>query len=279
MKQIDLFNEFLKETVNLNDTRVEALETSIEAIKTAVRESDWEPHVSGWMAHGSWAHKTIIRPVDAGEFDADLIVFVEHVQGWAAATYIEELYTALRENATYKDKLSRSSHCITVSYASDKKIDVAPCVTNRNNYLEVCNRTTDQFERTEPRQYTEWLVDKNGYSGGNSFRKVTRLIKYLRDIKESFTCSSVLLTTLLGVCITSTDTDSADFSDTPTALKTVFGRLDDLLQKHTAKPRVNNPFLDTEDFASNLTQDQYTNLREKIHKYRGWVDVACTRFR
>jgi hypothetical protein len=274
VKQVDLFNDFLKDTVNLNDTRLTDLEKSIDAIKDAVRASNWEPHLNGWMAHGSWAHKTIIRPVDAGEFDADLLVFVERVNGWTAATYIEELYTAFRANATYKDKVNRSSHCVTISYANDKKIDVAPCVTNRTNYLEVCNRTKDQFERTEPRQYTEWLVEKNGYSGGNSFCKVTRLIKYLRDIKESFTCSSVMLTTLLGFCISFTDKDSAAFGDTPTALKTVFGRLDDLLQKYPNKSRVQNPFLDSEDFAARLTQEQWTNLRNKIHTYRGWVDEA-----
>lgn len=275
MKQVDLFNDFLKGTVNLNDTRFVELETSIEAIKDAVRESDWEPHLNGWMAHGSWAHKTIIRPVDGGEFDADLIVFVEHVEGWSAITYIDELYAAFRANATYKDKVSRSSHCVTISYATDKKIDVAPCLTNRSNALEVCNRTTDEFEQTEPKQYTEWLVQKNDYSGNNAFRKVTRLVKYLRDIKESFTCSSVLLTTLLGHCINSTDKDSEEFSDTPTALRTVFGRLDDLLQKFPQKPRVPNPFLATEDFASAWkTEDQYTNFRDKIHTYRGWIDDA-----
>jgi hypothetical protein len=108
MKHIDLFNGFLKNTVNLNETRVTDLENSIEAIKDAVRASDWEPHINGWMAHGSWAHKTIIRPVDKGEFDADLIVFVEHVEGWAAATYIDELYSAFRANATYRDMVNRS---------------------------------------------------------------------------------------------------------------------------------------------------------------------------
>ena len=98
------------------------------------------------MAHGSWAHKTIIRPVDSGEFDADLIVFVEHVEGWTAATYIDELYNAFRANATYKDKVNRLSHCVTVSYASEE-IDVAPRSTDRTNALEVCNRTRTNSSR------------------------------------------------------------------------------------------------------------------------------------
>ena len=274
MNHPSLFNDFLNETVNLNDTRVKDLETSIEAIKNAVRASDWQPHLNGWMAHGSWAHQTIIKPVDNGEFDADLIVFVEHVDGWSAATYIDELYRAFRANPTYKEMVNRSSHCVTVSYANDKKIDVAPCLTNRTNALEVCNRTADQFEQTEPKQYTEWLVQKNGYSGKNSFRKVTRLVKYLRDIKGRFTCSSVLLTTLLGYMISEADQGSADFADTATSLKTVLGRLDDELQKHATKPTVANPFLKSEDFAATWTEEQYTNFRDKIHTYREWIDDA-----
>ncbi|WP_439397246.1 nucleotide-binding domain-containing protein [Bradyrhizobium sp. PMVTL-01] len=156
------------------------------------------------------------------------------------------------------------------------EIDVAPCLTNRTilNQLEVCNRTKDEFERTEPKQYTDWLVEKNGYSGTNSFRKVTRLVKYLRDIKESFTCSSVLLTTILGYHIASTDKDSGGFADTPTALRTMFGRLDDWLQSNKAKPAVKNPFLSSENFAVAWTDEEYSNFRDKIHTYREWVDDA-----
>lgn len=54
----------------------------------------------------------------------------------------------------------------------------------------------------------------------------------------------------------------------------MFGRLDGLLQDYSTKPRVPNPFLDSEDFAASLTQDQYSNLRDKIHTYREWVDDA-----
>ena len=66
------------------------------------------------------------------------------------------------------------------------------------------------------------------------------------------TCSAVLLTTLLGHCISSSDEDSAELADTPTALRTVLGRLDDLLQTYPTKPAVNNPFLSTEDFAESV---------------------------
>jgi hypothetical protein len=276
MKHVDLFNDFLTDTVNLNPSRVTVLETSVEAIKNAVRRSNWEPHLHGWMEQGSWAHKTIIKPVDQGEFDADLIVFVQPVDGWDAQKYIESLYQEFRANSTYKDMVKRWSHCVTITYANDKKIDVAPCLVNRDGFtrLEVCNRDSNQFERTEPRQYTAWLVEKNGSVGSNSFRKCTRIIKYLRDIKSRFTCSSVLLTTLIGYRISAADNGSGSFADTPTALKTLIGRLDDWLQINLTKPAVTNPFLQSEDFANAWTADQYSNFREKIHTYREWIDDA-----
>jgi hypothetical protein len=166
------------------------------------------------------------------------------------------------------------SHCVTITYANDKKIDVAPCIQDAAKTLWVCNRDANTFERTEPRLYTNWLIEKNTYSGSNSFRKVTRLVKYLRDIKTRFSCSSVLLTTLLGYQISSTDQNSSDFVDTPTALKTIFGRLDDWLQTCLAKPSVPNPFLQSEDFANSWSEDQYQNFRERIHTYREWIDDA-----
>jgi hypothetical protein len=276
MKLVDLFNDFLTETVNLNQTRVEALDDSIEAIKSAVKESDWAPKIHSWAPQGSWAHKTIIKPVDQGEFDADLLVLVYPIDGWSAADYIEELYEAFRAIGTYKDKVRRWSHCVTITYANDRKIDVAPCVINRGGFirLEVCNRNTNEFERSEPIQYTDWLVEMNAYSGSNSFRKVTRLIKYLRDVKTTFSCTSVLLTTILGYRISAVDKDSDAFIDAPTALKTIFGRLDDWLQNWPTKPSVTNPFLSSENFADSWTDAQYKNFRDKVNTYRAWIDEA-----
>lgn len=276
MKLVSVFDAFLKDTVNLNSTRVKGLEDSTGSIEDFVNKSTWGPEIDSWMPQGSWAHKTIIKPVDKGEFDADLLVFVHPVEGWDAARYINELYNVFYANGTYKSMVRRWSHCVTITYATDKKIDIAPVIINRGGFqrLEVCNRDSNAFERTEPRQYTNWLITQNSYSGSNSFRKVTRLIKYLRDIKTTFTCPSVLLTTLLGYRINILDQYGDEFSDTPTALKTVFGRLDDWLQQNATKPAVTNPYLTSEDFAGGWTDTQYANFRTVINRYRGWIDEA-----
>ncbi len=276
MKLLDHFRTFLKDTVNLNSTRVQNLEKSVDAISSFIKGSDWKPEIIGFEAHGSWAHKTIIKPLDDRPFDADLLVNVKEVTDWSAGGYINELARVFRADGTYKDKVTTSSHCVTINYAGERKIDVAPCPINRGGWVrqEVCNRITGDFETSAPTAYTNWLIERNDITGGNSFRKVTRLVKYLRDHKTTFTCSSVVLTTLLANEVYSSDKDSDEFADTPTALKTLFGRLEAYLEGLPAKPVVSNPSLPTEDFAATWTDDQFNNFNNMVNKYRGWIDEA-----
>ena len=106
-------------------------------------------------------------------------------------------------------------------------------------------------------------------------RKVIRLAKYLRDIKTNFSVKSIVLTTLLGDRVTQFDEfDQSSFVNVPTSLQTLFGRLDDWLQAYTWKPPVPNPVLPDQYLSLHWTQDQYSNFRTMIHKYRGWIDDA-----
>lgn len=276
MKLVNHFNDFLNDTVNLNATRVELLDNSIPAVKDAVRDIEYKPKILGFEAQGSWAHKTIIKPVGDKPFDADLIVFVAPVEGWEAKDYVNKLFAGLNAHPTYKDKVTAYSHCVTIEYANERRIDITPCVRNRlfTDIDEVCNRNTNAFEQSRPTAYTAWLIGRNDVSGSNSFRKVTRLMKYLRVIKTTFTCPSFLLTTLLGNQIYDWDKGGDAFVDTPTALKTLIGRLDEWLQANPNLPQVYNPVLSTELQSTAWDQDKYSNFRDRIHTYRGWVDDA-----
>jgi len=276
MKLVDELKKFMNETVNLNQTRIALLESRVETMKTYLSDSDWGPSISMFLEQGSWAHDTIIRPVDGGEFDADLLVKVRPVDGWSAAQYVKELGRVFRESSRYKHKVQVYDFCVTITYADECKIDIAPLVMNREEQgkLEVCDKREDAFRESRPIEYTDWIRNKNRYSGNNSFRKATRLIKYIRDIKKRFSCQSVLLTTLIGHRIEWWDKDTGAFSDTPTALQTVMARLDDWLQERPEKPKVPNPALETEDFAELWNDTQYANFRNFVHKYRGWIDEA-----
>jgi hypothetical protein len=276
MKLTGHFADFLNDVVNLNPTRLTRLENSVSAIKEVIRNSSWSPRNRGFVEQGSWAHKTIIKPLEDKAFDADLLALVDPVVGWEAKDYVNSLYDVFSNHATYKEKVRRWDYCVTITYADDFKIDITPCIKDRilPGY-EICNRNTNAFVRSEPVQYTEWLIGRNALSKSNTFRKATRILKYMRGIKGNFTCPSVLLTTLLGYRMSSADPFGSEFDDVPTALKTIAGRLDNWLQANLARPVVSNPSLQGEDFGRLWADDtQYGNFRDKINLYRGWIDDA-----
>jgi len=272
-----LFDDFLEGVVNLNATRITLLEHSIEAIRSAIEATVRQPLIEGWAPQGSWAHGTIIRPQPGKGFDADLLVFVSPVAGWDAREYVNSLFGYLKQNGRYADRLHRYSHCVTIDYAGERRIDVAPVVIARDggNGLEVCNRTSNVFERTEPVAYTEWLAGRNAVTQSNALRKATRLIKYLRDIKQTFTCPSVLLTTLIGDVITDQDYGSVDVASVPNTLLTVFRRLDAKLSSVDARLSVPNPALPDEEFGLLWNDDdQFRNFRDVISRYHAWIEDA-----
>lgn len=276
MKLHDHFKTFLDNHVNLNSTRLTLLENSIVAMKDAVRALTWGPKIVSFASQGSWAHETIIKPQSGEPFDADLLVFVQAKEGWTPKDYVNNLATELGKLPTYEGKVRRFSHCATIEYAGERKIDIAPCVMDRQypGQYEVCNRIADAFEISAPVAYTEWVQAKNNIAGGNDLKKVTRLLKYLRDIKGNFTCPSFLLTTLMGMQVQESDRGSPQLADLTTTLKTLVGRLDDWLQARPTVPVIPNPKLPQENQASGWEVTQYSNFRDKVNLYRGWIDDA-----
>jgi hypothetical protein len=206
-------------------------------------------------------------------------VFVQPVNGWRPEDYVLKLQEVLRGSGTYKDKVHLHTRCVCLEYSGDFEIDVVPCIVNRpgsTSQYEVCNRTENKFEPTDGEAYTAWLAQRNDWVGADKLREVTRLLKYLRDNKTTFSCKSILLTTLLGERVAQADAlyQATYFPDLPTALKTLAGRLDDYLQDRPKLHDTCNPVLPKENFNRHWDEDKYANFRDMIHKYRGWIDDA-----
>jgi hypothetical protein len=276
MKHINIFNSFFSDTVNLNQTRFNQLNNSVAAIQKYISNSTWQPNIHSYLAQGSWAHKTIIKPLPGKPFDADYLVYVEPVDEWEAKDYIDQLYNIFLSSDIYNTKVSRYSHCVTIEYANERKIDIAPCIKNRKyaDTYEVCNKFSNEFEESRPNDYTKWLTEKDRITKNNNLRKVTRLIKYIRDIKKTFTCPSFLLTTLIGEQVNGSDEFLETFIDVPTTLKVIINRLDDWLQANEILPEVRNPVLYSEIQSTAWDQNKYSNFRTVINRYRDWVDDA-----
>ncbi len=281
MKHVNLFNEFMRDTVNLNQTRIDTLTSRVNAIQSFLEQSDYGAAIEKFSEQGSWAHKTIIKPPDGTDFDADILVFVEEVEDWETKDYLADLYRVFKASSTYADKVERGTRCVTIDYAGDFHLDIVPCI-HRDDWWDgesfhVCNRHKNEEEETDAEGYAEWFKDKNATVGNNNLIKVVRLLKYQRDVKKTFSAKSVLLTTLVADQVVG-GFDKIDlygnFKDLPTSLKTLIGRLDNFLQENDEMPTIKNPAMESEDFNRHWDQDKYANFRSMIHKYRGWVDAA-----
>ncbi|MGI0485494.1 SMODS domain-containing nucleotidyltransferase [Pantanalinema rosaneae CENA516] len=278
MKLSEHFDTFLTDVVNLNQGRIDRLEGHVKAIQDFLNSSGYSAEIIRFSPQGSWAHGTIIKPLSNKEFDADLVMFVDRFQEWSPQEYVNNLYSIFRNSDRYKDKVSRGTRCVVLNYAGDFHLDVVPCVVDGyyGMTFHVCNRNTDEFESTAPEAYSAWLSERNKWTGKDMLQHSVRLLKYLRDIKTRFSVKSILLTTLVGNCVNSLDQFLQEqyFTDLPTSLKTLVGRLDDYLQANSDMPVVRNPVLSSETFNRHWDQDKYENFRECIHRYRGWIDDA-----
>ena len=130
----------------------------------------------------------------------------------------------------------------------------------------VCNKVDNQFEQTDGTGYRDWFNEKNRITAGN-LKRVVRLLKYIRDHKNSFTAKSILLTTLAGDTIKSSDAGTGTVSTLADTVETVLTRMDGYLQQYPDMPTIRNPALPTETFNRHWDQRAYANFRSRLREY------------
>jgi hypothetical protein len=175
VKLIEHFDAFLKDTVNLNQTRIDLLEERVTAIREFLYRTEYGPIFQRFSSQGSWAHQTIIRPIDAKEFDADLVAYAIPVEGWSPRDYVLRLRQVFRDSERYRDKASMKTRCVTINYAGDFHLDVVPIVVEAGPTYQVCNRADDKFELTDGDGYADWWRGRDALTRGH-LRRVTRLL-------------------------------------------------------------------------------------------------------
>ena len=272
MKHVRFFDDFLKDEVNLNQSRLDRLTTSVKAVSQYLSQN--LESYNKIERQGSYALRTIIKPVkDSQEYDADILLYQKYDKEKEPKSYINEIYDCLKNNKIYATKVHRKTRCVFLDYTSDFHLDIIPCVTGEGDGQYICNNKTNEFEPTDGTGYRDWFNDKNGSTHGN-LKKVARLLKYLRNHKENFTAKSILLTTLIGGTVVDEDEDGESFKSLPDALVTVSNRINDFLQRHPTMPRIANPVLLDEDFTRHWDQKKYENFRRLFDVYAGKINSA-----
>ncbi len=269
MKRVEDFNKFLAHQVNINQSRLDKLNDHVKAVTTHLSR-----HLESFEKverQGSYALRTIIKPRENREYDADVLLFMKYRSGKKPADYINDTYNCLRRHGTYKDMVHRKTRCVMVDYAGDFHLDIVPCVEIKGQRY-ICNNKTNEFEITDGTGYRDWFNEKTRITNGN-LKLVTRLLKYMRDHKGNFTAPSILLTTLIGMMVQDNE-DDTHYKTVPDTLKTVCNRINAFLQSNPFMPEIRNPVLPSETFTRHWDQNKYRNFREKFGIYTDQVNDA-----
>ena len=262
-QRVEDFRKFMREHVNLNPSRYQRLKRSDKAVSKHLRQN--LVGFSKTERQGSYAVGTTIRPVkESDEYDVDRLVYVHYEDSRESGEYIDDVYECLKANGNYAEKVHRKSRCVTVKYEGEFNIDVVPCISSNGNQF-ICNRKTNAFEATDGRGFRDWFNEKNRTTSGD-LKLVTRLLKYLRGHKKTFTAPSILLTTLIGNTVYDWEGDTR-FKPLPAALLTVISRMDEFLQSHPDMPEIRNPALPRESFTRHWDQAKYSHFRDMVSSY------------
>ena len=131
-----------------------------------------------------------------------------------------------RQVSTYKKQdHGRKCRCVWLRYAPENGVgchlDIVPFVTLADGRRVIVNRDINEWEppfgSTDPQGFTNWVKRRDELTS-NQFRRVVRLMKYLRNERHSFDgVKSVILTTLLGLQVTKDSAlDPSRYSNLPT---------------------------------------------------------------
>ena len=287
MMHISSFTEFMDNVVNINQTRLDELETNVDAIFDALSGDDtFGPYVVDKIPQGSWPHETIIKPIEGHEFDADVLVKLDGHPDWdgSPSSYLVELEAALARHGTYGNMVDDDtrSRCVRVIYASEHHVDLVPYRILDDGRKVIVNRDIDDWEDTDPEGFTAWMHAKDKTANRN-MRKVIRLLKYLRDHHGTFEGTpSVILTALVGAQVTAdrTAADPGYYGNLPTALLHIVKDLDGYLQDNAEVPTVVDPSGAQRpdgipvDFDHRWDQAAYDTFRNEIHNHAADIEAA-----
>lgn len=280
MQLTDHFNVLLRDTVNLGQTKLNLLESRADSIyRTLKNDPEIGSLIEGKTSQGSWAHRTIIDPVGNNEFDADFMLNMIENPDWSDSpkTYIDQVYAAIHRNSIYsKMPHSRKCRCVRLVYSNSMHVDIVPHLVLSDGREVIVNRDENSWEQTNPQGFTTWMRERDTTANGN-LRKVIRLMKYLRDHKNSFTGTrSILLTTLLGERVSGVHDilSPGYYANVPTTLVHLIQDLDVWLQARPNKPSIVDPSGSGSTFDHRWNQSTYSYFRDRIHVHAAEMTAA-----
>ena len=281
MRHTDYFKNLLDKTVNLSKFKLELLTERVDSIYGVLKDDEHlGPLIKKKIPQGSWPQRTIINPQNGKPFDADFMVQMVEDPDWAddLKKYGDAIYKVIHNMSPYKDMPhGRKCRCVYVTYAKNAMhVDIVPFVVRADGTQWIINRDANMWERTDTDGFTSWMKEKDAIAG-NHLREVIRIMKFLRDHKNSFTgTKSILLTTVLGMQVEAWRKvlEPGYYADLPTALLHIVSDLNKWLQANPTKPLIMAPSGSGTSFDHRWSQATYAYFRDRIHTHAAEIKAA-----
>ena len=262
------FLDFLRDYVNINDTRLQTARSNISWVTSVIeRDGDFWDILIDTSRQGSLRHGTIIKPIhDADTFDTDLLVEIDKPLNWNYSDCINKLWKIFLDNVLYKDKvIPDTTRCITIKYVGDNSIDIVP--TFQENWeFYISNRKTNSRELSDGQWFAEWFDRQNKKTNGH-LKRFIRLVKYARNYKNFFDIKSIHLNILIWKMVD----NGGDYSNLCSCFVSLVNNLESYLSDkyHIEDLDLVNPANANEDMGTwrrNLSDSELYNFKRFIGK-------------
>ena len=262
----DNFSKFLKDRVNLNQSRIDRIISAHHSVRDELKKDDWvSSRLVGTRLQGSYALKTAIRsPHESGTYDVDVILGLKldspRPELPSGDFVLKKTQDALEAIPRYSGKTEILKCCVRVTYAQDGldfHLDVVPAHVPEE--IQDPLQIPPYWHKTNPIGYIKWFEAQNS-KGSGCLRKVVRLLKYWRDLQRLESPNSMVLTTLAGRFI------PEDALSVDEALVHVFGEILRWAENDSDQsvPIVSNPSLSEENLARDWDYEQFIKFRNHI---------------
>lgn len=259
------FENFLRNTVSLDDTRKDRVKRAHHTVRerlTSIDEVAERATKRGTYLQGSYPLHTAVRPCDEdGAYDVDVVLAADFTdkQGRLESGHwvLTWLRNCIESIGTYEGKTVRKSRCICIDYESDNQrfhLDVVPA--HRPDTLQGPIKIAPDWTKSDPKGYIDWFDDQCDEAA--RLRHVVRLLKYWRNLREG-EVNSMILTTIVGNCAP-TDAESLDDA----LVKTMSSVNSWIQDQNLTSVEVPNPSMPEEDLARNWSYLEKRRFRSQL---------------
>lgn len=269
------FEDFLSNTVSLDDTRKDRVQSAHWSVRdqlTSIDEVAERVTGRGTYLQGSYPLHTATRPCDEnGAYDVDIVLAADfrddNGRMWNARRVLPWLQDHIESIGLYEGRTTPNVPCIRIDYESDDQrfhLDVVPA--HRPDTMQGPIQIAPDWTKSDPKGYIEWFDGQ--CRDAARLRHVVRLLKYWRNLRGS-SPNSMILTTLAAQHAPS---DAKSLDD---ALVTTMQALNTWIQdQDLGSIEVPNPSMPEEDLAQNWSRLQQRRFRERLSNATATAEEA-----